>query len=450
MTVLRRSHSARNLAILVVLISSSFNVQRSSFTVAQQPATTQSSDEIAALITQLSADNWKQREAAQERLVLLGEEARQRLVRAAQETNDDETRSRAEAAIVQIDQNAATGPSIITLHLRDVPPQVIFEKLSQQCRAALDPFTPDFWQQKQWPAVDSIDIDHQPFWAAMKQISAKTGVELRQWDTGLKLVAASGQNMGPEVVSGPFLIIANRIARNESIDLGGARTASSDFAIALTAFAEPKLRLLRAGYVARVDEAIDDNGNSLLPERAADIGNGYTTASGGMWSFQIKLAYPQHDPGKRIVRLKGAIDVALQTRFQTLEIGDITSARNVSKTAGGVRAVVQELKRNGEQYELSMTIYPDGFAPRDWERVQQSLVTADLRLIDDHGVAFMRSGCSTSGGNDRLEATMQFVKNPWVNAAGRAMSEPSKLLWNIPTESKETSVPFEFTDLPIP
>jgi len=352
--------------------------------------------------------------------------------------------------VVQIDENRATGPSIITLHLKNVAPQVLFEKLTQQCGASLDPFTPDFWQQKQWGTVDSLDIDHQPFWTAMKQISEKTGVELRQWDTGLKLVAASGQDMGPEVVSGPFLIIANRIARNESIDLGAGRTASSDFSVAVTAFAEPKLRLLRAGYMARLEQASDDKGNSLVPDRNADPGNGYTTASGGMWSFQVKLAYPQHDPGKRIVSLKGAIDVALQTRFETLEIGEIASARNVSKTGGGVRAVVQELKHNGEQYELTVTIYPDRFAPRDWERVQASLSTSDLRLVDDHGVPFMRSGFSSSGGNDRMEATMQFVKNPWVNAAGRSMGEPSKLIWNIPTESKEISVPFEFVDLPIP
>jgi hypothetical protein len=419
---------------------------------ASGPSTKQSSGgEVETLIQQLSADNWRQRQAAQERLIVLGEEAREQLARAVREAADDETRSRAESALVQIEENQAIGPSIVTLHLKNVAPQVLFEKLSQQCRAPLDPFTPDFWQQKQWGTIDSIDIDHQPFWAAMKSVSARTGVELRQWDTGLKLVAAGGQDMGPEVVSGPFLIIANRIARNESIDLGGARTASSDFAIAVTAFAEPKLRLLRAGYMARLDQATDDKGNSLVPERGLEqAGNGYTTASGGMWSFQIKLAYPQHDAGKRIVSLKGAIDVALQTKFQTIEIGDITSARNVSKTAGGVRAVVQELKHNGEQYELSITIYPDGFAPRDWERVQQSLATPDLRLVDDRGVPFMRSGFSSSGGNDRLEATMQFVKNPWVNAAGRAMGEPSKLLWNIPTESKEISVPFEFVDLPIP
>src|SRR4051812_28033025 len=108
---------------LVVLISSSFIVHRSSFALAA-PATTQSTSEVDTLIHQLSSDNWRQRQAAQERLVVLGDEAREPLARAAKEGADDETRSRAESALAQIDENQAIGPSIITLHLKNIAPQV--------------------------------------------------------------------------------------------------------------------------------------------------------------------------------------------------------------------------------------------------------------------------------------------------------------------------------------
>src|SRR5581483_8863014 len=115
-------------------------------------------------------------------------------------------------------------------------------------------------------------------------------------------------------------IVANRVVRNESIELGAGRSASSDFSIAFTALAEPKLRMLRAGYAARIDQATDDNGNSLVPDEVAAQDRlrraGFTAASGGAWTFQGRLAYPPHNPGKRIVSIKGAIDVVLQTRFQ--------------------------------------------------------------------------------------------------------------------------------------
>src|SRR4051812_17607853 len=113
----KRRTSVRKLR-LIASISSALVIPP--FLFADAPATTQSSDTIGVLIHQLSADSWQQRQAAQDRLVMLGDEARERLVRASKDASDDETRSRAEAAIVQIDENHATGPSVINLHLKDV------------------------------------------------------------------------------------------------------------------------------------------------------------------------------------------------------------------------------------------------------------------------------------------------------------------------------------------
>src|SRR3954454_11097118 len=104
----QRMKLSRKLIFLVGLIGSSLVVPHSSFTLAAPPTTepsTHPSIEIQALIRQLSADSWKQRQAAQDRLVVLGDEARDALARVAKESADDETRSRAEAAVVQIDEN---------------------------------------------------------------------------------------------------------------------------------------------------------------------------------------------------------------------------------------------------------------------------------------------------------------------------------------------------------
>src|SRR5262245_324565 len=78
--------------------------------------TSQSSSEIETLIQHLSADDFRQREEAQAQLVQLGDSVRGRLERLVTESADQETRSRAEAALVQIDENASHGPSLITMH----------------------------------------------------------------------------------------------------------------------------------------------------------------------------------------------------------------------------------------------------------------------------------------------------------------------------------------------
>lgn len=435
------------IVLLGAVIGSSF-ATRSSLVAA--PSTAPAKPDVEALIRQLSADEWRQRESAQEQLVLLGQDARQPLERLLGDpARDEETRSRAEAALAQIAENESIGASIVTLRVRNARPQEIFERLSRQCYATLEPFTPDFWQQHGVEPL-SLDIDHQPFWVVMKQITQKTGIGLQQWDSGLRLAMTGGQDLGPQTVSGPFVIIANRVARSQAIELGAAQQATDEFSVGFTAMAEPKLRLLRAEYVARLEEAVDDRGNSLIPEGQNDSGEGFVESSAGVWSFQSPLVYPKQNPGRRIVRLKGTIGAVLQTKFEKIEFTDVSVARGTSKTGGGVRAVVNELRKNAEQYELSMVIYPDRFAPADWERIQSSLSSTDVVLLDDKGNTFMRSGYTSNGGNEKLEVTMQFVRNPWLNAAGRTGGEPSRLIWNIPTASKDVRIPFEFSGLPIP
>src|SRR4051794_17247760 len=78
--------------------------------------------EIADLIGKLSAGSWRERQAAQARLVQLGERARphlEALLNGPANALDDETRNRAATTVQQIDDAARTGPSLVTLHVRE-------------------------------------------------------------------------------------------------------------------------------------------------------------------------------------------------------------------------------------------------------------------------------------------------------------------------------------------
>ena len=47
-----------------------------------------------------------------------------------------------------------------------------------------------------------------------------------------------------------------------------------------------------------------------------------------------------------------------------------------------------------------------------------------------------------------MDVDIQFQRQNW-NGTENA-GEPVKLLWEVPVETKEIAVPFEFTDLPLP
>src|SRR5688500_7289149 len=99
------------------------------------PASTQPLDPSETLIAQLSADEWQAREEAQDQLVAMGSSAIVRLQRVVAESPDEEARQRAQAAINRIGERQVTGPSMITLHMKNASLREVFAEISRQCGA---------------------------------------------------------------------------------------------------------------------------------------------------------------------------------------------------------------------------------------------------------------------------------------------------------------------------
>ena len=157
---------------------------------------------------------------------------------------DAETRTRLEAALAQIDENRVIGASFITMHLKDATPRSVFEELSRQCYADLQPFPPNLFDQGGSPKV-TIDIDRRPFWTAMNQIADKTGIDLQQYNEGIRLMRGGFRMNSPySTVQGPFLIVATQITRTQTEMLANGGGASSDFSMQMMAYSEPKLHVL--------------------------------------------------------------------------------------------------------------------------------------------------------------------------------------------------------------
>src|SRR5690349_18209906 len=123
MTDAMRSRPLQALGLFLVLVAS---------TAFAQP---QHGEELERAVGQLSSDDWKTRQQATQSLVQLGDEAIGRLEHLAATAADDEVRTRAAAAVAQIEENRVTGTSLITLNLRDVPAGQAVAELARQARA---------------------------------------------------------------------------------------------------------------------------------------------------------------------------------------------------------------------------------------------------------------------------------------------------------------------------
>jgi hypothetical protein len=406
-----------------------------------------SPDPLQALIADLAGDSWLVRQKAQDALVKLGPDIRPRLLRLLRETQDEEVRTRLEAALRRIDEDRATGVSLVTVRLRNASPPQIFAELSRQANAPLLPDPPGLFESRDWPALD-LDIQSQPFWAAMRQISARLSVTLQPAGPQQELAVVDrspGARMlagSPACLAGPFLVVATQINTYRSVDLNQPKNVRRHCSLALLVYAEPKLRLLQGSNTASIEEATDDLGNSLVVSPApADYmqpGNHW------LWNLNVSLAPPPQGP-RRIATLKGSARYLIQTRSDAARIPDVLNARNVPRTVAGMRFLFKDLRRRGDFYEARLDIHRPGLNPNDWNLPN---LYNSFKLLDSRGNPFIRLGSvSPAPAADVTEITLQFQRR---NLPNQPPAEPATLLWEVPTETSLVVVPFRFSDLPLP
>ena len=436
------------------------------------PATQESADgdveaEVRALLPGLATRDSTKRQQAEDELVELGEPAKAVIERVLEspEADNVEVRTRLESAILRIDADRLTGPSYVTLRLKDAKPADAFSELSKQGSAEVRTFPDDLWQQGEWPAI-TLDLRRQPFWAAAQELADKTGVGFQAWNDGLRLVRGPGQIGGPSVVSGPFLVVATQVSRAQTIVLGKdggpaaggvaarpplVRARSNEFGVLLLVMPEPKLSVVRAATGVRLERAEDDRGNDLIPPVGAG-GQSYAGGMGGAWSVFARLNYPAANAGQRIVKLAGSATFVVQTKSEQIEIPTPLKLKDAFRLVGGSRVTFQEMTQSGDRFELKVTLTPDGNAAggggADGMASLLQSVQTRLRILDAAGEPLDRRGMSSQGNGRETKITLHFAPRGGPNAAGEG--DPTRLVWDVPTETKDVEVPFEFADLPMP
>jgi hypothetical protein len=397
-----------------------------------------------ALLARLSNDAWQQRQRAQDELVRMGEAARPLVKELFARTADVEVRTRLEAALAQIDEDRVSGPSYITLHFKDADPKAVFAELSRQCYTELKTFPENLFDLPGGNTV-TLDIDHQPFWTAMKEVADKTGIDLQQYGEGMRLVrGAFRMKSAFSAVRGPFLVVATQVDYSQTVMLANGGGAMSNFSVNLIAYSEPKLQVINSTSAVKLEEAIDDAGNSMLP--TGPNTRGYYGGNGGVWNLYAQLHHPDH-PGQKIARLRGNANFVIQTRSQKIEI-PVAGIKENAQIIGDMPVVLHDLKKNGDLWELRLSATPDAMGAR-WAQLQQS-VQSRLQIVDAQGRPLEHRGMSSRGGNGGIEFTIMFAIPVRLPAADHATTDPAKLVWEVPTGTKEISVPFEFKDIPMP
>jgi hypothetical protein len=408
---------------------------------------TQPAARIDGLLANLAHENFHLRQKAQDELARMGPPVRARLVEEMKRAADDEVRTRLEAAIRQIDEGRMTGASMITIHLKKASPGQVLSEICRQANAQIRLNPPNLWTTHEWTATD-IDIEEQPFWAAMKSF-CKTW-NLAPVNNGMEreMVITEGTctMFGKwSSVSGPFLVAATYIHTNNSRDLNQPANVTRNCNVQIMVCPEPKMRVLQGSYSANIEKVLDDKGNALNNANVGMPGM-QPLQPGNSWMWNMSACLLPRAESRSIATLKGSARFMLQARSESGEIADILSAKNVSKSAGGRRFLVKEVRKNNEMFQVMMTIFRPGWTAQEWNFQFPGTL---FKLVDGEGNALFRMHAAPgSMTNEQMELTIHYQRQNWNG--GVPAGEPVKLTWEIPVESKEIQVPFELLDLPLP
>ena len=211
------------------------------------PLVTLAADEptVEQLFKQLSAEGFKAREAARKALIERGEEAVPKIKALAEKSQDPETQASVAAILDAIEARSITGPSLVTLDLKDAPAKQVVDEIARQARTELTAWPDDVWEQLEKKTL-TVKVTRQPFWAVMKQVLPQLGLQLNSHGPGnrLRLMRGTPEMSGPAYLSGPFMVVATGANESRSITYGPGGQTNSGMSINVNVYVEPKLRLL--------------------------------------------------------------------------------------------------------------------------------------------------------------------------------------------------------------
>lgn len=395
--------------------------------------TTQPVPTADEVLRQLSTGDWRQRQETIRRLVELGPDAQPILRELAGRDLDREARKNLELAARRIEDARLFGPTLITLHVADAAPAEVFANLARQCDGPLPTWPEKLWDDSNWPKL-TLDYDHRPFWDVMMGLGKRLQVDYITSDPQeIRIARDSGRSPGGMCVSGAFLVTAD------------AMTFRSGMNVVVCVYGEPKVTITRAASF-KLQRAEDDQGHPLLPQTSRRFwGRRFRT---GSRQLSMLFQRPAEDV-TRIGRLKGTLNVVIQTASDVWEVRDPASMSATTRMVDSVPVTIESLtasRTGGQSYELLVTL-PTGSNSRGTQDEMSELIRKRLTILDANGHKLSLGMVDSRGTNDGAEITADFTPAPQPD--GNRTGPPAKLVWDIPSETRECPVPFDFKSIPI-
>lgn len=418
--------------------------------VAQAPvagAADATADKVRALVRELDAPQRAARDDAERRLLELGRAALPHLANLPSGASAEMLLrvNRVRATLYRTQAAASLGGSRVTLDVKDAPLPQVLEAFEKQTANKLHDFRRQFGQQAGDIRV-TLKLDGAPFWQAVDELCAATGLEVYHFagHDGLALVASTAVPAldaavkKPVVYAGAFRLEARRLVASR--DASG--TAPGELQIVWDTAWEPRLKPLFFTVGAARLSAVDDVGVTLSarnPELVVEL-----PPQGKACRVEMSAAYnlPPVRKAQKLAELKGEIDVLLPAelhtfRFHELERGDVREER-----AGAVSVTLERVRSSDGTVAVPVRIKYDNAANaleshRAWFYKNPAyLEAADGARTEPGSIELLRQS--------ENELTLNLIFAPEGDWRGQT------LVYATPADIVVLPIAFAFRDLPLP
>jgi hypothetical protein len=344
-----------------------------------------------------------------------------------------------------------TQPALVTLHLDSMPPADAVAEFTKQTGVAVQ-----FWPQNMFeqnygpngpPSSISVTVDNQPLWVALDAICGESHLQ--------PTITGQGENITLQFTGGNYLPLSKRPASVnpnstiviESIQRSNSVSFQSDppqenhsCGISLSAYIDPRIHPLNH-HGATVETAVDESGKSIAVEQKNQQDITYGPAV--MWKLDNIFVPLDYDPqvSHKLADFKGSIQINVVSASDKLEIADLQNAKDTEQTVAGMGVAVHEIKADGNNISVKITLRQDDMDKQAWSQLPQTIFH-DVKFLTADGKTLSTGGGGGGGGN-KLEYTLS------SNGPSDA-DKPVKMVFEVPTKIEQIDLPFEFHDLTLP
>lgn len=319
-------------------------------------------------------------------------------------------------------------PTRITLDARNLPLRQVFEKVSRQCRTAID------YSQVPPDARVTLALDRVPFWKAIERICRESGAVMVEVESDHVVILPQPYVTPPSRTTDLFRVTLDRVELSTQVEFGQQQERYENFNAQFRVSWEKGARPWR--ILAHISELVDEQGNEIIVAGDEEEPLMLSTLSPGQISQEFSI--DERGPGPqatRIAKLKLEIEFEFPLRYAEVKV-DLSGKNPAMAECPEYAVRVGAFLRQEGGVAASLALIPRG--PLEGEVQSDSVLLKDKSGREYAG--HVTIGSPTNENETAYQVAFQGIPE---NA------EPAQFVIRIPTEVHRERLEVDLKDVPL-